>query len=152
MTACTSPGLMVRSTPLRICLLSTPAWRFLISKMRWFMFFSADASFQTYPQQLLRFDGEFHGQFLEHFLAEPVDDHVYRVLRRDPALVAVENLVLADLRGGRLVLDARSGVLHLDIRKRVRAAPVADQQRVALRKVARMGGARTNLHQAAIAV
>src|SRR5206468_228248 len=37
MTACTSPAWMVRSTPLRICLPSTPAWRFLISRIGWFI-------------------------------------------------------------------------------------------------------------------
>src|SRR5881392_2555131 len=65
---------------------------------------SADAALQAHPEQLLRFDGEFHRQLLENFLAKTVHNHVHGVLRRNAALVAVENLVLADLRGGRLVL------------------------------------------------
>ena len=89
------------------------------------------------PEQLLRLDGELHRQLLEDFLAEAVDDHVDRVLGRDAALLAVEDLVLADLRRRRLVLHLRRGVLHLDVRERVRAALVAEQQRVALRVVAR---------------
>src|SRR5437016_1591328 len=77
----------------------------------------SDTSFQADAQQLLRFDGKFHRQFLEDFLAKTVDDHVHGVLRRDAALVAVENLVFADLRRGRFVLDARRLVLHLDVRE-----------------------------------
>src|SRR5579884_3255065 len=38
MMACTSPGLMTRSMPLRICLFSTPAWRSLISRRGCFIF------------------------------------------------------------------------------------------------------------------
>jgi hypothetical protein len=56
----------------------------------------------------------------------------------DAALVAIEDLVLADLRGRGLVLHARRRVLHLDVRERVRAALVAQQQRIALRVVARV--------------
>src|SRR3546814_5566237 len=56
---------------------------------------------------------------------------------RQAALAAVEQLVLADARGGRLVLDDRLAVLGLDVGHRVGAALVADQQRVALGEVAR---------------
>jgi hypothetical protein len=42
---------------------------------------------------------------MEDFLAEAADDHVDRVLGRESALAAVEELVLANLRRGRLVLD-----------------------------------------------
>src|SRR2546423_234357 len=112
----------------------------------------SDTSFEAHAQQLLRFHREFHRQFLEDFLAETVDDHVHGVLSRDAALVAIENLVLANLRRGRLVLDARGLVLHFDIRERVRATLVADEQRIALREVARVRRAWTDLHQAAIAV
>ncbi len=59
----------------------------------------------------------------------------------EAALPAVEQLVLADLRGRRLVLDLRGRVLHLDVGEGVRAALVAEQQRVALRVVARAGRA-----------
>ena len=57
------------------------------------------AAFQAHAEKFLRLDGKFHRQFLEHFLAEAVHDHVDRVLRGQPARVAVKNLVFADLRG-----------------------------------------------------
>ena len=50
------------------------------------------------------------------------------------------------------MLDARRRVLDLHVRERVRAALIADQQRIALRVVARAGRALGNLHQAAIGV
>src|SRR5260370_1051087 len=51
-----------------------------------------------------------------------------------------------------LVLDPRRGILHLDVGKGVRAALVADEQRVALREVAGVGRALQDFHQAPIAV
>ena len=53
----------------------------------------------------MRLDREFHGQLLHHLLAEAVDDQPDRVLVGKAALAAVEQLVLADLGGGRLMLD-----------------------------------------------
>ena len=50
------------------------------------------------------------------------------------------------------MLDRRRGVLDLDVRERVRAAAIADQQRIALRVVARARRALGDLHQAAVAV
>ena len=91
---------------------------FLVS---WFPYSLADAAFEAHAQKFLRFDGEFHREFLEHFLAEAVHDHVDRILRFEAARVAVKNLVFTNLRGRGFMLDARGGVLHLDIRKRVRA-------------------------------
>ena len=71
---------------------------------------------------------------------------------REPALLQVEDLVLADLRRRRLVLDRRRVVADLDVRERVRAAAVADEHRVALRVVARARRLRQHLHAAAIRV
>ena len=70
----------------------------------------------------------------------------------EAALAAVEDLVLADLRGRRLVLDLRRRVLDLEVRERVRAALVADEQRVALRVVARVLRVLADPHQAAVGV
>ena len=103
MIACTSPALMDKLIPLRISLPSTPACRFLISK-------HSVKIYPTLPSRLtsmerLRFHCEFHRQLAEHFLAEAVHNHVHRVLRLDAAGVAVKNLVLTNLRGGRLVLE-----------------------------------------------
>ena len=103
-------------------------------------------------KQVLRFDRELHRQLLEHRLAEAVDDHVHRVLLRDPAAAAIEELVVGDLRGRRLVLDDRGRVADLHVREGVRAALVAHQQRVALRVIARAVGRRQDLHQPAIGV
>src|SRR5207253_9595913 len=79
-------------------------------------------------------------------------DHRHRVLGRDAALLAVEELVLADLRGRGLVLHARGGVGHLDVGCRVGAAAVAEQQRVALGAVAGVRGPRQHLHEAAVGI
>src|SRR5882672_4660315 len=121
---------MVRLMPLRICLPSTPALRFVISRIGCLLMvkicngvlecwnggamestlqhstaptlrlFLPYAAFEAHAQKLLRFDGEFHRKFLEHLFAEAVHDHVHGVLLRDTARVAVKNLVLADLRSG----------------------------------------------------
>ena len=50
------------------------------------------------------------------------------------------------------MLDLGGGVLDFEIRERVRAAAVADQQRVALRVVARVGRVLADLDRAAIGV
>src|SRR5207248_4309014 len=58
----------------------------------------------------------------------------------------------ADLRGRGLVLDLRGRVLHFEVRESVGAALIAEQQRIALRVVARASGALEDFHHAAIAV
>src|SRR4051812_20174887 len=60
--------------------------------------FLADRTLETDTQELLSFDGELHRQLAEDFLAEPADDHVDRILGRQSALAAIENLVLTDFR------------------------------------------------------
>ena len=50
------------------------------------------------------------------------------------------------------MLDARGGVFHFDVREGVRAAFIAQQQRIALREVAGVGRAFLDFHQAAIAI
>src|SRR5688572_30400218 len=131
MMAWTSPAFTCRSIPLRICLSSARTCRFLISSM-----LLSDRSFERNAQQLLRLDGELHRQFPEHFLTEATDNHVHGVFGREPALAAVEDLVFADLRGRCLVLHLCGGVLDFEIGERVRAALIADQERIALRIVA----------------
>ncbi len=104
------------------------------------------------PEELLRFEREFHRQVLKHFLAEAAHDQRDRVLGAEPALLAVEDLILADLGRRRFVLDRRRAVADLDVRERVRAALIADEHRVALRVIPCAGRARQHLHLAAIAV
>src|SRR6185295_3670838 len=95
---------------------------------------------------------ELHGQFLENGLAEAAHDHVHGVFLLDAALQAIEKLVLADLRGRSLVFHRGAGIACLDVREGVRAAIATDQQRVALREVARAMCARKYLDETAVAV
>src|SRR3546814_15181003 len=81
---------------------------------------------------------------------EAVDDQADRVFLADAAAAAIEHLVVGDLGRGRLVLDGGAGVLHLDVGEGVRAAFLADEQRVALGVVARAGGGSRHLDQAAV--
>src|SRR6185437_3822625 len=113
---------------------------------------STHRAFQRNFEKLLGLHRELHRQFAEDLLAEAVDDHRHGVFLADAAAAAVEHLVVGDLRGGGLVLDDRRGVLHFHVRERVRAAALADQQRVALGVVARALGALLHLHQAAVAI
>src|SRR4051794_10909916 len=98
MIAWTSPGLTVSDSPFKISFVPTFAFRSVTFSML------ADAPFETDVQKLVRFHGELDRQLLEDLFAEAVDDHAHRVLARQPAAAAVEELVLADLRGGGLVL------------------------------------------------
>src|SRR5882724_4127112 len=113
---------------------------------------SSDAALEAHGEQLLRLDREFHRQLLEHFLAKPVDDQRDRILGAQPALAAVEQLILADLRSRRLVLDPGRGIAYLDVGHGVRATALADQQRIALRVVARVLRPRLHPHETAIGV
>src|SRR5262249_895993 len=147
MMACTWPASTVRSMPRRISRPAVLACRFLTCSIT-----SPHASFEADAEQLLRLDRKLHRQLAEDLFAEAVDDHIDGILGREAGLPAVEDLVLANLRGRGLVLDPCGAVLDLEIREGVRAALVADQQRVALRVVARAAGAFRDLHQPAIRV
>src|SRR5207237_2920187 len=92
----------------------------------------ADASFERNSEQRLRLQRKLHRQLLEYFLAEPRNDHRHRLLGAEPALLQIEDLIFADLRRARLVLHDRRVVPYLDIRERVRAAPIADEHRITL--------------------
>jgi hypothetical protein len=102
--------------------------------------------------KLLRFHREFHRQRLQHLLAEPVDHERHGLFLVHAALAAVEQLVVIDLRGRRLVLHAGRVVLDLDVGHRVRPAFVADQQAVALGVVAAVLGLGVHRHKPAIGV
>src|SRR5205085_11502114 len=65
---------------------------------------------------------------------------------------AVEQHLLRDLRGRRLVLEHRGGILRLDIRHGVGAALIANQERIAVGEVPRALGAAMRHHLAAIGV
>src|SRR5271165_4282730 len=112
MMAWTSPAFTVRSMPLRISRSPTVARRFLISSSGIRL---SNASFQTHTEQLLRFHGELHGQFLKDFLAETVHDHGDGIFGGDAALPAVENLVFPNLGGRRFVLHLGGRVFHFQV-------------------------------------
>src|SRR5262249_41736302 len=86
------------------------------------------------------------------FAAEAVDDERHRLLRGDPAREAVEQLVFADLRRRRLVLELGRGVAAFNVGHGVGAAFRADEQRVALGVIARVLSLRVRADQAAIGV
>src|SRR5689334_9316208 len=111
---------------------------------------STDRAFEADRDQLLRFDRELHRELLEHVLDEAVDHERHRLLGRKAALAAVEQHLLGNLRGRRLVLEHRGGVLRLDIGHGVGAALIADQERVAVGEVPRALGAAVRHHLAAV--
>src|SRR5947209_7928766 len=131
MMAATSPAFTVSDSPSRIFLPSTSTWRFLISSIfssvmaglgpaiecRRPMNFIVPGStpgmrrvlshtpLEADRDQLLRLDGELHWQLLQHVANEAVDDQSRCLFAREPALLAIEELVLGDFRRGRLVLE-----------------------------------------------
>src|SRR6185312_2792222 len=113
---------------------------------------SANASFERDSEQLLRLERELHRQLLKYFPAESAHDHRYRLLRAYSALLAVEDLILADLGRTCFVLDRCRAIGDFDVRKGVRAAAIADEHGVALRVVARVVRARHHLNASTIAV
>src|SRR5947209_2917359 len=64
-----------------------------------------DASFEAHPDQLLGLDGELHRQLLDDVLDEAVDDQRHRRLVVEASALHVEELVVGDLRGRRLMLE-----------------------------------------------
>src|SRR6476661_9055327 len=158
MMACTSPGATVSEMPRRISRSPAFAYRSFISSTKRSScdsrgaVESTDAALERDAEELLRLERELHRELLEYVLAESGDDHRHRVLSRDAALREIEDLILADLRRRRLVLQRRRLVLHLDVREGVRAAAIPDEHRVALGVVARERRLRQHLHLAAIAV
>src|SRR5712692_10540582 len=75
--------------------------------------------FQT--QQARSFDGKLHRQLQEDVLTKTVDDERDGVLLRDAALHQVEQLLFADARSRRLMLNLRAVVHYFDIGKSIRA-------------------------------
>src|SRR3546814_3296842 len=67
--------------------------------------FSSYTPFKADTQELLGFDRELHGKLLQHFAAEDVHDQRHRILGGKPARHGVEQLIVADLGGCRLMLD-----------------------------------------------
>src|SRR6476469_5080740 len=139
MMAWISPVGTSRSIPLRICLPSISAVRPSIRSIKTSpcvraLAGSADAPLERNLQELLRLDCELHRELLQHFAAETIDDEADGLFLGHAALAAIEQLVLGDAAGRRLVLGLRRHAAVLDIGHGMRAALVADQQAVALRE------------------
>src|SRR5260370_27763347 len=109
-------------------------------------------AFQRDRDQLLGFHREFHRQLLQHVLHKAVDHEADGYLLAQPALHAIEQHVLGNLRRRRFMLEQRRRVLGLDIGHRVRAAFVADQKRIAGGEVARARCLAVRGDEAAISV
>src|SRR3546814_10939378 len=104
-------------------------------------------TYTLFPYTTLFRSRELHGKLLQHFAAEAVHDQRHRILGGKPARHGVEQLIVADLGGCRLMLDLRRGLPHLDIGDGVRAAVVAQQQRIDLGEVAVVFGGGAAAHQ-----
>src|SRR5690625_5665397 len=92
----------------------------------------ADASLEFDGEQLLSFDGKLHRQLRQDVFTKAVHDELDCLLLAQTALIAVEDLILTNLRRCGLVLHLRGRVVDLDIREGVRTAFVAEQHGVAL--------------------
>lgn len=73
--------------------------------------------FKANGQQFLRLYSELQRQLGEDVFTETVDDHRDGIVFADPALQAVEQLIFANPRGGRLVLQLGAVVAAFYIRK-----------------------------------
>src|ERR1035438_2993567 len=104
------------------------------TEISWWIF-SSNTSFRFERKQLGGFDGELHGELPEDVLAEAVDDHADGFLGGDAPLLEVEELLLADLAGGGLVLHLGATVLHLDIGEGAGAAGLTNEHGIALAEV-----------------
>ena len=112
----------------------------------------AHRPFQTDFQQALRLHSELHWQFLQDFTDEAVDEQGHRLFLANAALADVKELIIGQFGGRRFMLKLRIGAAVFDIRHRVRAAAVADQQTVALREIARRFGLFVDRDQPAISI
>src|SRR2546422_10435626 len=90
---------------------------------------SSNTPFKADAEQLARFDGKFHGQFRQRLLTEAVDDRGHGVFSREPPLLTVEDLVVADLRYRRFMLNSRGVDLDFTLWECVVAGFVGDQER-----------------------
>jgi hypothetical protein len=113
---------------------------------------SANGALQADIDQPLRLGHELHRQLLQHVAYEAVDNQGHSLFSAQAPLPAVEQLVVGDLRRRSFMFKMRRRVLGLDIRHSVGAALVADQERIAVGEVARVGGLAVRGDEAAVGV
>src|SRR5690606_33381795 len=92
----------------------------------------ANAALHLQLDQSVQLDVVLQRQQLSDRLNEATHDHRARLLFRQASAHQIEQLLRTDLRDRRLVTDARTLLLDLDVRERVRARRLVQQQRVAL--------------------
>ena len=113
---------------------------------------SSHTAFQTDAKQLLCFDGKFHWQLVDDLLCIAVHDERDGFLGRDAALVAVEELVLADFAGRCFVLDDCRIVVDVHVGEGMSAAMTAQEKRVAAAVVAGSVGCGGHLDESSVSV
>src|SRR4051812_25087922 len=91
----------------------------------------ANASLHLELDEAVHLDRVLHRELLDDRLDEAVDDQLRRLFLAESVGHQVEELLLADLRDGRLVADVDVVLADADRRVRVRAALLVEQQRVA---------------------
>ena len=77
--------------------------------------FLTDAALKLHTKQTLGFDRKFHRQLQKHILAEAVNNQRDCIFLRDPALLQIEQLLLADFRGRSFMLHRRHGTVLLTV-------------------------------------
>src|SRR5215210_6330401 len=107
-------------------------------------------AFHLQLDQAVEFDGVLERELLGYWLDEAVDDHRHGLLLGEPAAHEVEELVLADLRDGCLVLGVDLLLLDLDVRISVRPRVLVEKQRVALDPALGVDSALVHLEEPAI--
>src|SRR5919199_6797593 len=110
----------------------------------------SDRAFHLQLDQAVQLDGVLERQLLGYGLDKAVDDHSHGLLLGEPAAHEVEELVLADLRNGGLVLGVDLLLFDLDVRIGVRPGLLVEEQRVALDPALGVDRALINLEEPAV--
>src|SRR3954447_21730112 len=92
---------------------------------------SANRALHLELDQPVELDRVLHRQLFGDRLDEAVDDHLRSLLLVEAAALQVEELLVADLPGGRLLADVGVVLVDADRRVGVRARVLVEEQRVA---------------------
>ena len=111
---------------------------------------SPHAPLEADCDKLLRLHGKLHRQFLQHVAAEPIDQKGYSLLFGQAALTAIKQLIIRELGRCCLMFELSRWRVTFNIGHGMRAALIADQKTVTLRKVSRAGGFPVRGYQSAI--
>src|SRR4026207_582599 len=92
---------------------------------------SANRAFHLELDEPVHLDGVLERQLLRDRLHETRRERRARLGLREAAAHEVEELLLADLRDGRLVAEVNVALVDLDVRVRVRARLLVEDERIA---------------------